>query len=151
MSMEVIVFHPKHLEISKIRPNELDTVFKLKNAYQYIENLAAQSKQAGTFLYDGRIITCAGFLELWPGVCEVWQIPSTYVNTCPVLFAKTMKGYIETIADNFRYHRMQTVSPNDALHDRWMKWIGFKKEGIQAQYTQDKKDYSMWSRIFEWA
>lgn len=150
-TMEVIVFHPKHLEVAAVRQHELDTIFKMKNAYAQIEKLAAVSKQAGTFMYDGRVITCAGFMEMWQGVAEVWQIPTQYVKTCPTLFAKTMRGYIETIADQFKYHRVQTVAPADALHDRWMTWLGFIDEGTMQMYTADKRNYRMWARTFQWA
>lgn len=150
-TMEIVVFHPKHLEVAAIRKHELDTIFKLKNAYGQIEKLAAASVQAGTFMYDGRIITCAGFLELWPGVAEIWQIPTEYVRTCPLLFAKTMRGYVETIAENFRYHRLQTVAPADKLHDKWMEYLGFFENGTMPEYTTDKQYYRMWSRSFKWA
>lgn len=150
-AMEVIIFHPKHLEVAAVRQHEMDTIFKLKNAYAQIENLAAKSVQAGTFMYDGRIITCAGFLELWPGVAEIWQIPTIYVKLCPTLFSKTIRAYIETIAEQFKYHRLQTVAPADALHDRWMSWLGFRQEGTMLEYTADKRDYRMWSRAFKWA
>lgn len=150
-AMEIIVFHPKHLEVAHIRQHEMDTIFKMKNVYTQLEKLAEKSVQAGTFMYDGRIITCAGFLELWPGVAEIWQIPTEYVRLCPSLFSKTIRGYVETIAENFKYHRLQTVAPADALHDRWMAWLGFKSEGTMSNYTADKQDYRMWSRTFTWA
>lgn len=150
-AMEIIVFHPKHLEVANVRQHEADNVLTMKHAYDYIENLANKSKQAGTFMYDGRIITCAGFLELWDGVAEIWQIPSIYVSLCPTLFAKTIRGYVETIAEQFKYHRLQTCSPADPLHDRWMKFLGFTEEGTMKSYTKDKKDHRMWARTFTWA
>ncbi len=150
-AMEVIMFHPKHLEVAAVRQHEVVNVLGMKNAYEYIENLASKSKQAGTFMYDGRIITCAGFLELWDGVAEVWQIPTIYVSLCPILFAKTIRGYIETIAEQFKYHRLQTSSPADALHDRWMRYLGFIEEGTMQMYSKDKQNYRMWARTFQWA
>lgn len=149
--MEVIAFHPKHLEIANIRQHELDTLFKMKDAYTRVEQLAKLSKQSGTFILDGRIITCAGFIEIWPGVAEVWQIPSIYAEENPIAFCKAMKGYIESIAETFKYHRIQTNCPADEKHERWMEFLGFKNEtpdGMKA-FTTDKRTYNAYARIFD--
>lgn len=150
MDMEIIMFHPKHLEVARVREHELATIFGMPNAYAFMENLANTSKQAGTFMYDGRVITCAGFVEMWPGVAEVWQIPTEYVKLAPVLFSKTLKNYVEMIAEQFKYHRLQTHSPADEMHDRWMQWLGFIDEGTLQMYTHQKQNYRLWARTFQW-
>lgn len=113
-----------------------------------LEGLAASSKVSGTFFKDGKIITCAGFVEMWPGVAEMWQLPTIHVPKHYIEYARCMKQYVDTIAKTFGYHRLQTTCPEDALHNRWMTFLGFKKEGTMPKYTFNKLDYSIFGRIY---
>lgn len=149
-AMEIVKFHPKHLEVAQVRQHEIDILLKLKDGYKKTEILADCSVQAATFIYDGRIIMCAGFMDMWEGVCELWQIPTVYVHLCPVLFAKTTRAYIESIAETFKYRRLQTASLADDVNDRWMTYLGFTQEGTMQQYTVTGQAYKMWARIFKW-
>lgn len=149
--VEIIQFHPKHLEVAMVRDLEQQTVMRIGDAYARFEALAERSKQAVTVMHDGRILACCGFFEAWKGVCEVWLVPTIYVPKYPILFARTMKGYVESIAKTFDYHRVQTIAAADELHDRWMGWLGFECEGVLRQYTEQKQDYKLHARLFQWA
>lgn len=149
--MEVVVFHPRHLEVAELREHERKLLTSLGDTKNRLETLMQNSKAAGTFLQDGRIITCAGFVEINPGVAELWQLPSIYVAECRLSFAKTLKSYMENIVKTFKYHRLQTSCPADYEHDRWMEFLGFTKEGTMKQYTHLKQDYSIFGRVFTWA
>jgi hypothetical protein len=148
--MRVIPFKCEHLEVSHVRDLERMTVLRLGEIFKKGKVLQDVSKESGTFIHEGRVITCAGFIEQWPGVCEVWQIPSVYTAAYPLAFARTMKRYVEQIAETFKYRRMQTTSLDDELHSRWMTWIGFQKEGTLRQYDNLKNDYCQWARMFVW-
>jgi len=151
VDVEIIEFHPKHLEIAKLREEEIRTLIEIKDAYKKIESFAAASRQAVTMLCAGRIITIAGFIQVCEGVGEVWQIPTLYVSQHTLLYSKTLRGYVETIAKTFKYHRLQTICPADSLHERWMKFLKFEREGTMKQYTAFKTDYHMYARLFSWA
>lgn len=110
--------------------------------------MARISVQAVTVVLDGRILFCAGFCPLWPGVFELWMIPSVYAKTAPVFFARTIRRYIDRIAIDFAAHRLQTTSFDDPFHRRWMTWLGFQPEGVLRQFTQDKRDMVQFGRIF---
>jgi hypothetical protein len=146
--MEVVPFHPKHLEIAVLRDHEKKIISNMPAAYEKIEGLWKRSKQAGTFSHDGRILMCAGFLDADMGVCEVWMMPTIYVPQYALTFAKTMRAYVEQIAITFKYHRMQTSAPADELHHRWLTWLKFEAEGTLRQFTYDKQDYRMYARLF---
>lgn len=148
--MEVVIFHPRHLEVAELREHERELLNGLSFIKNRLETLMQNSKASGTFLHDGRIVTCAGFVELWPGVAELWQIPTIHVQKCKKDFAKTLRDYINNVARTFKYHRLQTSCPADHAHDRWMEFLGFEKEGTMRQYTYLKQDYSVFGRVFSW-
>lgn len=146
--MEVVIFHPRHLEVAELREHERELLGGTSDVKTRLETLMQNSKAAGTFLHDGRIITCAGFVEMWPGVAELWQIPTIHVVKCKMDYARTMREYMEGAVKNFGYHRLQTSCPADPLHDRWMEFLGFTKEGTMRQYTYLKQDYSVFGRVY---
>ena len=146
--MEVVIFHPRHLEVAELREHEREILKGVGNAKARLESLMNNSKAAGTFLKDGRVITCAGFVELWPGVAELWQLPTVYITRCVVDYARTLKQYMENVVKTFHYHRLQTTCPADDLHDRWMQFLGFEKEGLLKKYTFSQQDYSIFGRVY---
>lgn len=145
----IVPFDPHHIQVMDIRDIEKETTFSLPDAYERILDSTQNVKgEAGTFLYEGRILCCAGFRIIWPGVIEGWIIPSIWVKTAPISFAKYMRRYVESIAKSFRCHRFQTASPDDPFHERWMNWMKFQKEGTMRNYTHNKKTYCLYSRLF---
>lgn len=146
--MEVVIFHPRHLEVAELREHEREMLMGIGDTKARLDDLMNNSKAAGTFMRDGKIITCAGFVELWPGVAELWQLPTIHVTKYVLDYARTLRQYMENVAKTFKYHRLQTACPADDLHDRWMKFLGFVKEGTMKQYTFLKQDYSIFGRIF---
>lgn len=149
--IEVAMFHPRHLEVAELREHERELLNGIADIEKQLGTLMRNSRVALTFMYGGRVITCAGFVEMWPGVAELWQIPTVHVEKCKLTFAKTLKKYTEGAAKDFGYHRLQTSCPVDPLHDRWMEFLGFTKEGTMKQYTYLKQDYSIFGRVFTWA
>lgn len=147
--LDIVAFHPRHLEVAVVREYEEAFLKRLEGAYDKIEALAKRSVEAVTLLHDGRIITCCGFLMLMPGVCELWQIPSIYAQQSPLLFSKAMKLFVEIIAQNFNVRRMQTTAPADELHDRWLEFLGFECDGILRHYSGENQHHKMWSRLWE--
>lgn len=144
-----VKFYADHVDLMSLRPEEV-AGSTLEQAKKRIAGFALESSQAVTFLYDGRIIAVMGFMTLWDGVIQGWVVPSTYVYTVPVGFAKTVRRYVESIAETFKCHRFQTGSYVDPMHKRWMKFLKFESEGISKQYTPDKKDYENYARFFTW-
>lgn len=144
--VETIDFHPTHLDVMDIRQEEITGVMTLDNAYEHFKALGEHSIEAKTFLYDGRVLFCAGFLRLWEGVAECWMIPSIYVGSAPLTFSKILRQYVYDIMDSGDFHRLQTTTPDDAKHDRWMRFLGLKKEGILRKYTHNQQDYVMYAR-----
>jgi hypothetical protein len=149
MEVKVVRFHPNHLEVMDVR--EMDAAlfgsFKTKEGFDRIKSFGDTSIQAATFHYDGRILFIAGFFQLWPGVYEVWLLPSKHIGTAPRSFARLIRRYIDRIWEDFKAHRIQTTSFHDAFHARWMEFLGFESEGVLRKFTQDQRDMVQYSRI----
>jgi len=146
--IKIIGFHPEHVNLMDLRPEEhsiLKTVEDVKGRMIEVEKM---SVQAGTFMYDGVIIFAAGFYIYWPGVAEGWNLSTTHIEKAPMFFARTMKRYVESIAETFKLHRIQTTAFDDPFHERWMGWLGFEKEGTMRKFTPDKKNQCMYARLF---
>lgn len=148
-AVKIIKFDPKHLDLMEIRPLELHGVFELADACDRMARVAKASIQAVTFLFDGRVLCCAGFHELWPGVLEVWMIPSIYVKRLPISFPRMIRRYLDNIFEDFGAHRVQTTSHDDPFHARWMEWLGFKNETPEGmrKFTYDKQTMCIYSRV----
>ncbi len=150
--VQIVPFDPHHCQVMDIRDIEFADTFKLDDVYSRLqgvkESIDRGEGEAGTFIYEGRILCCAGFRRMWPGLIEGWIIPSVWIKTAPVSFAKYMRRYVESVAKTFKCHRFQTLSPDDEFHDRWMKWMKFEKEGVMKKYTHTKRDYGIHARFF---
>lgn len=142
-------FRIEHVDLMDLRPEEISGS-SLADAKKRISELALQSTQALTYTYDGRVIAAMGFILLWDGVIQGWVVPTLHVYTVPVGFAKTVKRYVEAVAETFKCHRFQTGSYVDPMHKRWMEFLGFESEGVMKQFTPDKRDYENYARFFTW-
>lgn len=145
INAKTIPFKVEHLEVMDIRDYELQTTFQLQNVQAGLKILE-QSKTAGTIFYDGRVIAIMGLQELWPGVCELWVFPSKYLKAYAIPFARTIRKAI-TSGILSGYHRVQIQALDDDLHNRWIKFLGFEKEGTLRRYDKFGNDYNMWSRV----
>lgn len=144
-----VPFRIEHVDLMDLRPEETMGA-SLTVVKQRVSELSSQSVQALTYTYDGRIIAAMGFISLWDGVIQGWVVPTVHVYTVPVSFAKTVKRYIEAVAETFNCRRFQTGSYVDPLHKRWMQFLGFESEGVMKQFTPDKRDYENYARFFTW-
>lgn len=145
--VEVFDFHPDHLLVMDIRAEEALGIMSLDDHYERFLVLSKCSVDAASFTIGDRMLFCAGYVSLWPGVIECWMVPSKYVDQHRLTFCKLLKQYVDSIIHKEKCHRFQTTAPDDALHARWMKFLGLKKEGVLRKYTHNKKNYCMYARI----
>lgn len=141
---KVIPFKTAHIECMDVRDYESITTLTLKNsaiAFKVFEDC----KTCGTILHDGRILGVMGFYELWPGVCELFVLPSIYLPKYPMQFARCIKKMLDSGIFN-AYHRVQIRALDDDLHNRWLAFLKFEQEGILKKYDPQGNDYKMWAR-----
>ena len=147
-NVETLQFHPKHFECMDIRKQEKDSLFTLPDIYERFEDHVKTSVQSATFIIDGRVLFCAGFVRVWDGVGDFWMVPSTYCKQYPLAFYRIVRRYLKVIPQTFKLHRIQTTSYDDQFHEKWMSKLGFKKEGTMRQFNRDKTNMCVYGRLF---
>lgn len=103
---------------------------------------------AFTGIVDGCLICCGGVMPLHNGNAEIWLIPSVYVSKITMTFARELRKALFSIRQDLGLVRMQTACLNDELHDRWMTFLGFQKEGVMRKYNNGD-EFSLWGRVWE--
>jgi hypothetical protein len=146
--LKTIPFNREHLTLLDAREYEKERVIPFLNSA--FLDAVERSLWSYTLVKDGQVVTCIGALPLWSGVWEVWQIPSIYVPKYILEYCRMVKGLLDACATKEKAWRLQTSSPADDLHDRWMKFIGFECEGTMREYTRFKQDFRMWARRYNY-
>ncbi|MBR1625643.1 MAG: hypothetical protein IJ681_00695 [Bacteroidales bacterium] len=143
----VIPFKAEHVEVMDVRDYELNTTFTLANVQTALK-VFEMSKKAGTIICEGRVIAIMGVQDLWPGVCELWVLPSKYLHEYVFQFSRTiLKAMNSGILNG--YHRIQIRATDDELHNRWLKFLKFEKEGTLRKYDNLGNDMNIWARVKE--
>ena len=140
----LIPFKKEHLEIINMREHERDVVNLSANTGEILE----QSTVARTGVIDGRVIACGGVVKNLFGNGEVWLIPSVYLPEHRVTYLRLVLDWLDDVSKAFEIKRMQTACLDDDLHNAYMVYLGFAKEGQMKQYALGK-DYCMWGRLWE--
>lgn len=146
--VRVVPFNREHLFLMRTRKYEEEHLLPFLT--DMFLSVAETSANCYTMLIDDRIITCFGGVPLWEGVYEVWQIPSVYVLQYAKEYCRTIRGVLDKTAKELGLWRVQTISPADELHDRWMKFLGFKCEGTLEKYSRFKIDHRMWAKGYNY-
>jgi hypothetical protein len=126
-----------------IRPHEQ----QLLTMEGYVQSMQVRSI-ACTGIVDGRIICCGGVIPYQNGNADIWLIPSVYVSTVKMTFTKELKKWLFGVRNDLCLNRMQSYCLDDELHNRWMRFLGFEREGLARKYHQGK-DYALFGRIWE--
>lgn len=145
-TLKVIPFSGKHLDLLEARDYEKKCIIPYLNS-DFL-NVMEDAPHCYTMIGDGRIITCMGIMKLWDGVGEIWQLPSIYVKDHMREYCQFIKQKMDEVSKDLKLWRMQTISPADGLHERWMQFLGFECEGLMKNYTRFKTDCFRWSKGF---
>lgn len=136
--IKIIPFKKEHLECMDIRVHERDFV--------EIEDMSMFEGCAITGIIEGRIISCGGLLLEKHGCAYVWQVPSIYVRYVQKSYCRYIKEWLDSRIKEYMLHRLESVCVDDDLHNRWMSFLGFEKEGIKKSYYNGQ-NFAMFGRV----
>jgi hypothetical protein len=142
---KIVPFKIEHLDLMELRDEEARLVALDPSKYAALAELG----WGGTMMFDGRILGALGYFEMWPGVFEVWVIPTVYVPQYARVFLRTVRGYLDRMEETHPVHRFQSPALADPMHDHWMKHCGFVEEGVMPKYSAFKQDFKMWGRVVD--
>ncbi|MGH6915683.1 MAG: GNAT family acetyltransferase, partial [Geminicoccales bacterium] len=104
----------------------------------------AEDSFAFTGFEDGKVVGCAGLVEIWPGRDCAWSL----LSECgPRAFLKvhcTVVRYLE--ARRTRRTEM-AVDVDHAAGQRWAALLGFRKEGLMKSYSPDGRDAFLYAKV----
>lgn len=110
---------------------------------QYCLQLEAHSK-AFTGIVDNRIIGCAGISEQWKGRVIAWAWFSGGIGTHFISVHRAVKSFLDAQS----YRRIEAYTHCDFNEaNRWMRMLGFEKEGKMSKFLPCGSDAYMWVRL----
>jgi hypothetical protein len=139
------------LEVFKFKPADLDEL-RLQPAQEYLAAFVGRPGygqelvEAGpcyTGRYHGKIVICAGVVNLWQGRGSAWALLAGDAGKC----MRQIHREVETFLDNCGIRRVEAyVYPDFEPGHRWARMLGFEREGLMRAFQQGADMY-MYSRI----
>lgn len=124
----LVKFKKEHLEVMDIREHERVVLSQTNYADILEQDIAV------TGIVEGKIVCCGGVGVMHGGNANIWLIPSIYLQDHAKTVVKGLREWLFGIREDFQLQRMQTICLDDELHDRWMKYLGFKRESVMKNY-----------------
>lgn len=137
----LITFKKEHIDCIVMREHE-----KLLGITLEELRVLEETSVAITGMYDGRVIACGGVMVNRFGSGDIWLIPSIYCKDYNLIFLKNVKKWLIQVQKDLNLSRLQTHTINDDLHDKWMIFLGFEKEGVMKK-SFNGLDYAMWGKV----
>lgn len=142
---KIVPFDPEHLNLLEITEGE---PFLQSPQWQDKFLIMAEAGLSYTLVCDGRLVLCGGFAFTSPGIAICWILPSKYINVYKRVALRFICQYIDDVVSLHHLHRIETSCYDKPLYARWMKFLGFQKEGVLRQAGFNKADLIMYGRLF---
>ena len=114
----------------------------------YFDVVAGEDGAAHSIIQDGHLVLSAGVWQLWPGVGEAWLLPSARLLARPRGPVRTVRRFLDEIAEREGYTRVQATTHADFERgERFLKWLGFEREGVLRKFGPDGSDHKIYSRV----
>ena len=144
-----VLFKYDHLELLDLQ-EEYKPMLDMDGVRFILKQLPQPNADGLTLMVDGIVVCCFGYIQLLPGVAEVWLLPSVYMRDHSISVVREVKGYLDSTAEVRGWHRIQTVTRDILEHRKWMGVLGFVEEGTMKRYYK-KEDYIISARYFDWS
>lgn len=146
MQAEIVPFHWSHVDLMDLREQErLYTEhmpdFRERVRHQHTNSLAF------TYLCDGAIVACYGFIPMWPGVWEAWMLTAKQCEAHIPHLTRAAGVVIGAFMRADGVRRLQvTVKSSDLRAAHFAEFLQFEREGVLKAYGPDGSDYLMMAR-----
>ena len=140
--MKIEAFHPDHLASMLLQPAQ-EAMRAVLSDPSYGESLR-QSGPCYSAVVDGVVIACAGLIPQWPGRAVAWALISGSAGSQFVGVHRAVRRAL----DVHQFRRIETgvTSEFDAGH-RWVRMLGFEREGRMRAYTPDGRDCDLYALV----
>ncbi len=127
MNVRFMHFEPEHLIALELQPSQRVEVGLLHEGYSIEEarDIAARGPAWSAIAGDGRVLTCGGFAETFPGVQAVaWALLAGDLGG----HAGAISRYARARVVEQRYRRLETITAARPECIRWAQFLGFEKD-----------------------
>lgn len=145
--IKVVDYNPKHYQ--EIKPREQDAkAIEAINFESYLKDIVVYNLgEVRTILDKEGVITIMVMRKLHDGVAEVFQIPNN-----KRLVTNVKKAARIIISEQERifkkgFWKLSSYCKDDKLHNRWMRFLGYEKEGLLKKHSYDKTDLVLWGMV----
>lgn len=140
--MTIETFEPKHLELLLLQPNQAMMQPTLKSP-EYGEGLA-KAGPAYSAVCGGQVYACMGMIPQWGDRAIAWGLISGAAG--PYFY--TITKAIFRAMEQHPFRRLETaVACNFPQAHRWVKLLGFEREGTMRAFTPTGEDCDLYARI----
>lgn len=103
-----------------------------------------------TSWFKGELLGIGGVTPLWDHVGELWMCPDVRGLQHPLVITRELLRTIEHLRHVTAAHRFQiTLAPNASPSwRRFIRRIGFQREGTLRSYIRPGEDYELFSRLW---
>ena len=145
-AVNYVPFHPAHAAVMQISDKHLEAVSKGVDI-KYMLDMQSKLGTAITAYLHGRPTACFGFVEIWPGVAEMWLLIEERARKYGKTLTRGAIGFRDYAVITRNLHRVQiTVRCDDIRAVRWAKAIGFAEECRMSKYGPDGADFYLFAR-----
>ena len=137
--------------VAPFKPEDLHEL-SLQPAQEFLANFLTKAGygqelvEAGpcyTARYNGRIVCCAGIVNLWEGRASAWALLSGDAGKC----MHRLHREVERFLDGCGVKRVEAYVYHDfTAGHRWATMLGFEHEGLMRSFQQGA-DMDMYARI----
>ncbi len=107
--------------------------------------------RAYSTFYDGELIVCSGVIHKTSYVGIAWMMPDTDPEKLRLIDPQVCRKTMLEIRERFGYRRLEaTVRADFAVGHSYMKYLGFKVEGLMIACEPDGTNSFMYART-EWS
>lgn len=141
--VQILPFRREHLDRMVLQEHEK----KVLDFDKFFIVSAGPDAVTYTYVYKHRILGVGGYYQMWPGVIEVFVVPTLDFFKYPKQVYRLCKLYFDYIVNKTKARRIQTASLDCDIRNRFMLKFGFACEGTMKNYTSDGQDYKMWAIV----
>jgi hypothetical protein len=145
MSTNIVPFEAWHLDQLQLQPHEMEML----DHHKFLANVFLPGNDCRSTFHDGKLLGSAGYLMLWPGVAEMFIIPSKYIFEYPHVAFRVCYRTIAILKAHPNFHRLQSGVWDNPTRVKFLEKLGFVVEGRMRKYTRNKEDYLVMSIVKE--
>lgn len=144
---QLVPFRPEHLLRAELKDDELKYMEMMPEWYEYIIDTAF-ADLSWSFCRLGQVACMFGIRPLWPGVGEVWMIPTVHTSRSAIALIKGGIHILDYIQEEYGVRRLQiTVRSSNRTAYKYAEKMYFKIEGLMELFGPEGEDYYMMARI----